>query len=61
MGPYPDHHPVFPAEPVAPPRSAPSKQLPHWPAFNIADMNITFGVIILVIVIELGARRANRT
>jgi len=35
-------------------------KLPHWPAFNIADMNITFGVIILVIVIELGARRANR-
>jgi signal peptidase II len=36
-------------------------KLPDWPAFNIADMNITFGVIILVVVIELGARRANRT
>ena len=36
-------------------------KLPHWPAFNIADMNITFGVIILVVVIELGARRASRS
>jgi signal peptidase II len=30
-------------------------QLPHWPAFNIADTCITFGVIILVLVIERGA------
>jgi signal peptidase II len=27
-------------------------KLPHWPAFNVADMAITFGVIILVLVIE---------
>jgi signal peptidase II len=27
-------------------------KLPHWPAFNVADMSITFGVIILVLVIE---------
>jgi signal peptidase II len=31
-------------------------QLPHWPAFNIADMSITFGVIILVLVVEFGKR-----
>jgi signal peptidase II len=29
-------------------------KLPHWPAFNVADMSITFGVIILVILIEFG-------
>ncbi len=29
-------------------------KLPHWPAFNLADMSITFGVIILVFVIERG-------
>jgi signal peptidase II len=29
-------------------------KLPHWPAFNIADTSITFGVIILVLVIERG-------
>ena len=29
-------------------------KLPHWPAFNIADMCITLGVIILVFVIERG-------
>lgn len=33
-------------------------QLPHWPAFNIADTCITFGVIILVLVIERGAANA---
>ncbi|MCL2418041.1 MAG: signal peptidase II [Conexibacteraceae bacterium] len=33
-------------------------QLPHWPAFNFADMSITFGVIILVFVVEFGARDA---
>ncbi len=32
-------------------------KLPHWPAFNIADTCITFGVIILVLVIERGAQR----
>jgi len=31
-------------------------KLPHWPAFNFADMSITFGVIILVLVIEFGHR-----
>jgi signal peptidase II len=30
-------------------------KLPHWPAFNIADTCITFGVIILVFVIERSA------
>ena len=30
-------------------------KLPHWPAFNVADMSITFGVIILVFVIERGS------
>ncbi|HET9718945.1 MAG TPA: signal peptidase II [Solirubrobacteraceae bacterium] len=29
-------------------------KLPHWPAFNVADMSITFGVIILVLVVEGG-------
>ena len=27
-------------------------KLPHWPAFNVSDMAITFGVIILVFVLE---------
>jgi signal peptidase II len=31
-------------------------KLPHWPAFNLADMAITFGVIVLVLVIERGSR-----
>ncbi len=35
-------------------------KLPHWPAFNLADTSITFGVIILVLVTELGARREAR-
>ncbi len=30
-------------------------KLPHWPAFNVADMSITFGVIILAFVIERGS------
>ena len=30
-------------------------KLPDWPAFNVADMGITFGVIILVLLIEFGA------
>ncbi len=33
-------------------------KLPHWPAFNFADMSITFGVIILVFVIERGSQDA---
>jgi signal peptidase II len=35
-------------------------KLPHWPAFNVADMAITFGVIALVVTIEAGNRRAGR-
>ena len=31
-------------------------KLPHWPAFNVADISITFGVVILVLVIERGTR-----
>lgn len=33
-------------------------KLPKWPAFNVADMAITCGVIALLLVIELGERRA---
>jgi signal peptidase II len=29
---------------------------PHWPAFNLADVAITFGVIALVLVLERNAR-----
>jgi signal peptidase II len=29
-------------------------KLPDWPAFNVADMSITFGVIILVLLVEFG-------
>lgn len=36
-------------------------KLPHWPAFNVADTSITFGVIILVVLIELGNRQRNDT
>lgn len=32
---------------------------PHWPAFNVADICITGGVVALVLVLELGARRAD--
>ena len=31
-------------------------KLPHWPAFNVADIAITFGVLALVYVLE-GAPR----
>jgi signal peptidase II len=34
-------------------------KLPHWPAFNVADMSITFGVVILVLVIEQKPRSSN--
>jgi signal peptidase II len=34
-------------------------KLPHWPAFNVADASITIGVILLVLVIEVG-RSATR-
>lgn len=33
-------------------------QLPHWPSFNVADISITCGVIVLVVVLELNARSA---
>ncbi len=33
-------------------------KLPHWPAFNVADMAITFGVIALVLVIEFGGAKS---
>jgi signal peptidase II len=32
-------------------------KLPHWPAFNVADMAITFGVIALLVVLERGHGR----
>ena len=32
-------------------------KLPHWPAFNVADMAITFGVVALVYVLE-GRRKS---
>jgi signal peptidase II len=32
-------------------------KLPHWPAFNVADMAITFGVFVLLYAIETGSRR----
>jgi signal peptidase II len=31
-------------------------KLPAWPAFNVADISITFGVLVLLWVIEQGAR-----
>jgi signal peptidase II len=31
-------------------------KLPAWPAFNVADMSITFGVIALVLVLEIGRK-----
>jgi len=31
-------------------------KLPHWPAFNVADVAITFGVIVLVFVLERSGR-----
>ncbi|MCW3010899.1 MAG: lspA [Solirubrobacterales bacterium] len=33
-------------------------KLPSWPAFNIADMAITFGVLALVLVVERSDARA---
>ena len=33
-------------------------KLPRWPAFNVADMAVTVGVVLLLIVIELDARRS---
>jgi signal peptidase II len=34
-------------------------KLPLWPAFNVADMSITFGVLVLLWVLE-GPRRSER-
>lgn len=31
-------------------------KLPAWPAFNVADISITFGVLVLLWVIEQGSR-----
>ena len=31
-------------------------KLPAWPAFNLADMSITLGVIALVLVLEIGRK-----
>lgn len=31
-------------------------KLPHWPAFNVADMSITFGAIILALLVERSSR-----
>lgn len=33
-------------------------KLPHWPAFNVADISITVGVILLIAITEIDARRA---
>lgn len=30
---------------------------PHWPAFNLADMSIVVGMVLLVIVVEMENRR----
>ena len=32
-------------------------EFPHWPSFNVADISITCGVVVLVIVLELGNAR----
>ena len=32
-------------------------KVPHWPAFNVADVSITIGVAALVWVLEVNARR----
>ncbi len=34
-------------------------KLPHWPAFNVADMSITFGVLALLWVLEGPRRRSS--
>jgi signal peptidase II len=35
-------------------------KLPHWPAFNVADMSITVGVVALVFVIEASPKQRAR-
>ncbi len=32
----------------------------HWPAFNVADISITLGVVLLLVVVERDARRRDR-
>lgn len=32
----------------------------HWPAFNVADISITVGVVLLLVVVERDARRRDR-
>lgn len=32
----------------------------HWPAFNLADVSITLGVVVLLIVVERDVRRRER-
>ena len=35
-------------------------KLPHWPAFNFADAAITCGVVALVVLVEIDARRKRK-
>lgn len=35
-------------------------KLPNWPAFNLADVAITAGVVLLILVVERDARRRER-
>jgi signal peptidase II len=35
-------------------------KLPHWPAFNFADAAITVGVVALVVLVEVDARRKRK-
>jgi signal peptidase II len=35
-------------------------KFPYWPAFNLADAAITIGVVLLVLLVELDARRSRK-
>ena len=35
-------------------------KLPHWPAFNVADIAITVGVVLLLVVVERDVRAKER-